>query len=63
MRKTKSTTKTVKDPLSIIDAIFETKARQKVTAGVTGFVGVSLIGLSIIIASIKPEDTYPTTKS
>ena len=62
MKKTNSTTKMVKDPLSIIDAIFVTKARQKVATGVTGFLGVSLIGMSIIIASIRPEDIRPNTE-
>jgi len=62
MRKAKNTAQATKDPLSIIDAIFLTKARQKVATGVTGFLGVSLIGMSIIIASIKPEDIQPTTK-
>ncbi len=56
MRKTKSAAQATKDTLSITDAIFLTKARQKIAAGVTGFLGVSLIGVPIIIASIKPED-------
>lgn len=63
MRKKKTSPQVVKDPLSIIDAIFVTRARQKVASGVTGFLGASLIGMSIIIATIKPEDASPTAKS
>lgn len=62
MSRTKSTPKAVKDPLTIVDAIFATKARQKMVAGATGFLGISLIGMSALIASIKPEDIYPAGK-
>ena len=62
MSRAKSTSKAVKDPLTIIDAIFATKARQKMVAGVTGFLGISLIGMSALIASIKPEDIYSAGK-
>ena len=49
-----------KESISIIDEIFLTKARQKIVSGVTGFLGVSLLGMSAIIASIRPEDIYPS---
>ena len=63
MRKMKSSTQVIKDPLSIIDAIFATKARQKIATGITGSLGVSLLVISAIIATTKPEDTYPIIKS
>lgn len=49
--------------MSIIDAIFVTKTRQKVVMGITGFLGVSFISMSIIITSVKPEDIQPIAKS
>lgn len=46
----------VKTSFNVVDEIFKTKARQKVISGTIGTLGVSLVYLSLLIASIKPED-------
>lgn len=59
----KVNTKMVNDSLNIIDAVFATRALQKIVAGITGFLGWSLVGMSFVIVSIKPEDIQPIAKS